>query len=63
MYLSELDRGAQLSGNRSTQMEEDNIKQLCFVLVKLTDVLDRLNMLVSGVIVLILMQFVIQYFK
>ena len=63
MYLSELDRGAQLSGNRSTQMEEDNIKQLCVVLVKLTDVLDRLNMLVSGVIVLILMQFVIQYFK
>jgi len=63
MYLSELDRGAQLTGNRSTQMEEDNIKQLCVVLVKLTDVLDRLNMLVSGVIVLILMQFVIQYFK
>ena len=55
MYLSELDRGAQLTGNRSTQMEEDNIKQLCVVLVKLTDVLDRLNMLVSGVIVLILM--------
>ena len=63
MYLSELDRGAQLTGNRSTQMEEDNIKQLCVVLVKLTDVLDRLYMLVSGVIVLILMQFVIQYFK
>ena len=63
MYLSELDRDAQLTGNRSTQMEEDNIKQLCVVLVKLTDVLDRLNMLVSGVIVLILMQFVIQYFK
>ena len=63
MYLSELDRGAQLTGNRSTQMEEDNIKQLCVVLVKLTDVLDRLNMLVSGVIVLILMQFVIQCFK
>ena len=59
MYLSELDRDAQLTGNRSTQMEEDNIKQLCDVLVKLTDVLDRLNMLVSGVIVLILMQFVI----
>ena len=63
MYLRELDRDAQLTGNRSTQMEEDNIKQLCVVLVKLTDVLDRLNMLVSGVIVLILMQFVIQYFK
>ena len=44
-------------------MEEDKIKQLCALVVKLIDILDRLNMLVSGVIFLILMQFVIQYFK
>ena len=44
-------------------MEEDKIKQLCVLVVKLIDILDRLNMLVSGVIFLILMQFVIQYFK
>ena len=52
MYLSELDRDAQLTGNRSTQMEEDNIKQLCDVLVKLTDVLDRLNIVLFQVVVL-----------
>ena len=44
-------------------MEEDKIKQLCALVVKLIDILDRLDMLVSGVIFLILMQFVIQYFK
>ncbi|KAG2589089.1 hypothetical protein PVAP13_5NG256681 [Panicum virgatum] len=67
-YLSELQSqiqmgGAQVTANTRTEMEEDKIKELCVVLVKLVGVLQRLNMLLTGVIVLIMAPFVVRNFK
>ena len=67
-YLSELQSqiqmgGAQVTANTRTEMEEDKTKELCAVLLKLVDVLERLNMLLTGVIVLIMTPFVVRYFQ
>ena len=52
-----------MTANTRTEMEEDKIKELCAVLLKLVDVLERLNMLLTGVIVLIMAPFVVRYFQ
>ena len=43
---------AELRGNSKNEMEGDKINQLCVVLVKLVDVLERLNIVLFRVVVL-----------
>ena len=48
----ELIERAELRGNSRNEMEGDKINQLCVVLVKLVDVLERLNIVLFRVVVL-----------
>ena len=50
MHLAELIERAELRGNSRNEMEGGKINQLCVVLVKLVDVLERLNIVLFRVV-------------